>query len=394
MKNNNLHILVALTMLHCIIAPVLYADEICDAAIAEGKQKYSAGNYQGAKELFEYAQSECGSNYGNAQAWIAKCNAALTPTTLSVSSSSLSFGSDSGTKTITVYCNREWSLANTSSNMFTVTRNGNRVTIRCNANSTTNNRSDYFDIKSNDGTKSQRIHISQTGRQSTYLTLGKTSVSCSYSGATEYISVYCNGFWSIQYPTGTMYSASRYNDNSIKVVIQPNTTSNSRTDYFNVVCANDTIRVDLSQSGKSTANSNNSNPTRRHIRQMSAKINRVWVDHNVYKNGQYGMLIHVNFDCDNMRGVQGWCIAWFYNANGSNMKNYSANNYTNRNHNVGTWTTFTPRYDSSNFSDVELFIPNSAITGRGSQLYFQVDIQEYSSGTSLVLSPKHFFYNR
>ena len=52
-------------------------NSLCDEAIYEGKQKYNAGNYQKAKELFEYAQNECGSNYGNAQSWIDKCNEAL-----------------------------------------------------------------------------------------------------------------------------------------------------------------------------------------------------------------------------------------------------------------------------------------------------------------------------
>lgn len=165
MKYNNLHIVVALTMLFSAIAPVLYADEICNAAIAEGKQKYSAGDYQRAKELFEYAQSECGSNYGNAQSWIDKCNDALTPTSLSVSSSSLSFGADGETKTITVDCNRDWSFANTSSNMFTVTQYGNQLTISCKANTSTSDRSGSFNISSNDGQRSLRVNISQTGRQ-------------------------------------------------------------------------------------------------------------------------------------------------------------------------------------------------------------------------------------
>lgn len=383
-------------MLFGIVIPALHADEICDNAIIEGKQKYNAGDYQTAQRLFEFAQSRCGSNYGNVnvQSWIDKCKEALTPTTLSVYPTSLSFDANGGSKTITVTCNREWSLANTSSSMFTISRYEDQLTISCNANSTTNSRYDYFDVKSNDGKKSQRISISQQGRQSTYLTLGKTSISCSANGNTEYISVYCNGYWYIGYPTGTMYTASRDSDSSIKLVINQNTSTSSRTDWFNVICGRDTIRVNISQSGtQSRTQSNNSNnPTSYQISQMSAKINRVWVEHNVYENGQKGMRIHVNFDCYNMRGFKGWCIAWFYNANNSAMKNYSSSSYANSEHNVGTWTTFTPGYTNCSYSDVSLFIPNSAITGKGSNLYFQVSIQEYSSGTLLTMSSKNFFF--
>ncbi len=156
--------LAACAMLFFSAMPAAYADEICDAAIAEGKQKYNAGDYQKAKELFEYAQNECGSNYDNAQSWINKCNEALAPTTLSVSSASLSFGADGGTKTITVTCNRTWMLVNTSSNMFTVSRNGNQASVRCKANSAASNRNDWFEIRSTDKTQNMRINISQQGR--------------------------------------------------------------------------------------------------------------------------------------------------------------------------------------------------------------------------------------
>lgn len=175
----------ACTMLFFSAIPAAYADEICDAAIAEGKQKYNAGNYQKAKELFEYAQSECGSNYSGAQSWINKCNEALAPTTLSVSSSSLSFGADGGQKTIAVTCNRGWMLANTSSNMFTISRNGNQASVRCYANSNTNSRTDWFEIKSSDGTQSRRITISQQGRPYSSQTNNNTATNRNTTATTK-----------------------------------------------------------------------------------------------------------------------------------------------------------------------------------------------------------------
>lgn len=63
-------------MLFSTAIPALYADGICDDAISEGKQKYNAGDYQKAKELFEFAQSRCGreNKYSDIQYWIDKCN--------------------------------------------------------------------------------------------------------------------------------------------------------------------------------------------------------------------------------------------------------------------------------------------------------------------------------
>ncbi len=307
--------LAACAMLFFSAMPAAYADEICDAAIAEGKQKYNAGDYQKAKELFEYAKNECGSNYDNAQSWINKCNEALAPTTLSVSRTNVSVGAAAGSTTITVTCNRTWSLKNSSTSFFSVSRNGNTLTITYYANPNTSDRSSYFDIVSNDGSRTKRIYVKQSAKA----------------------------------------------------------TSSSRN------------------SSSSSSTTPSSTPTSYQISQMNAKINRVWVDHNVYENGQKGMRIHVSFDCNNMLSFKGWCVAWFYNADGTPMKNYSTDKYVNSEHSVGTWTTFTPSYVNSTYSDLKLFIPNSAISGSGQNLYFQVKILEYTQGNFLCSSGKQYF---
>lgn len=86
------------------------------------------------------------------------------PTELSVSDTQLSFEAGSATKTITVQSNSSWELQNTSSNIFSVSRSGNVLSISCNTNMSTSSRNDYFDIITSDGAKSQRITITQKGR--------------------------------------------------------------------------------------------------------------------------------------------------------------------------------------------------------------------------------------
>lgn len=288
------------TLVLLVLCPmVLFADETCDEALAEGKLKYNAGNYQKAKELFRFVQSECGNSYGDVQSWINRCDAALTPT-LSVSNSYLSFSSSGGTQSITITSNRSWILSATGSQMFSVSSYGNSVTIRCNENTSTSSRNDYFIVQTTDGSKSIRINVSQSAAQ------GNT-------------------------------------------------------------------------------------PTSYQVSQMRAKINSVRVEYNVMNNGVKGMRIHVNFNCDNMRTFKGWCIVWFYNANGTNMKNYSSSTYTSRDNFVGVWDTFISPYDSAVYSDFVLFIPNSAITGRGQNLYFRVSIQEYTTDKVLCYSDRQYF---
>ena len=65
----------------------LFADDCADG-LTEAKALYNSGNYQKAKELFEYVQSECPYNYTEASNWIAKCNDALKPKQSTTTSSS------------------------------------------------------------------------------------------------------------------------------------------------------------------------------------------------------------------------------------------------------------------------------------------------------------------
>ena len=64
-------------LLFAVAVPVLMADAICDDLMAEGKQKYNAGQYEKAKSLFQTVIEQCG--YSEAQKWVTKCNENLTP---------------------------------------------------------------------------------------------------------------------------------------------------------------------------------------------------------------------------------------------------------------------------------------------------------------------------
>ena len=246
------------TLSLCIIGLMLSAgvraDEDCDLALREAKTAYNSGEYTKAKKLYDYVVSICGSSYGSASSWSQKCEDALTPK-LSVSRSSISVGADSGTTSITVTSNRTWKLNNTSSSLFTVSRNGDNISISYSANPNTSSRSDYFDVVTTDGSKSVRVYVNQEANANTtpYLSVNKTSISASASGTTEYLTVSSNTTWEVQYASGTMYSVTR-NGNTLTVKINANTTTESRNDYFNVKTTDGSKvqKISLSQSGKST----------------------------------------------------------------------------------------------------------------------------------------------
>ena len=324
----------------------IFADD-CSDALTEAKSLYSNGNYQKAKALFEYVQSECGSSYGDATNWIAKCNDALTPK-LSLSRSSVSVGASSGSTSITVTSNRTWELRNTSSSMFSVSKSGNTITIQYYSNSSTSSRSDYFDVVTTDGYKSVRVNFTQSGKSaSPSLSVSKTSISASASGTTEYLTVTCNTSWELQYPSGTMYSVTR-NGNSLTVKILPNSSTESRSDYFNVKTTDGSKvqKIELKQTGKSSSSS-------------YATINNVSVDHNVYVNGQKGMKIHVKFDAYNVYNHNIRVCVYFYYKGGDALKGISGSDYITPNGKVTVQESSTANYTNTTWNDFTLFMPYS-----------------------------------
>ena len=248
-------------LLLCSIA--LYADD-CSESLNEAKNLYNVGNYSKAKSLFEYVASECGANYGDAAAWARKCTEKLTPQ-LTVSRNNISVGASSGTTSITVTSNREWKLQNTNSNMFSVSKNGNTVTINHYANTTSSSRSDYFDIATTDGSKSVRVTITQSGSNAnsssnnypsaTTLSVSRTSLSVGASAGSTSVTVTSNREWKLQNSSSNMFSVSK-SGNTIVIKYYVNSTSYSRSDYFDIATTDGSksVRVTITQSGTSSSN--------------------------------------------------------------------------------------------------------------------------------------------
>ena len=357
----------------------------------EGINAYNNGNYQLAKQHFDYILKKCDDKpaSNDIQGWINKCNDALTPR-LSVSSQNLSFSAYGESKTITVSSNRDWYLANTSSNMFTVSASGENVTVRCYQNSGAY-RTDYFDIKTIDGTKSARIYVSQSAysnsnsinnnsSSSPYLTLSKTSISAPAAGTTEYITVSTNREWEIQYPSGTMYSVTKYGCNQVKVVISQNTSNSARADYFNVKLkdGSKSIKVSLSQANLTPKG--------------YAMISSAYIEHNVFENDIKGMRIHIHFCTYGGQYHEVGPVVSFYKADGTHLKDTNGKYYYASNL-VASWKYDIASYSSTEWKDFTLFMPYSELhmpTGcKNVSLYadiaiYDADVKAYISNSKQV----------
>lgn len=378
---------ILLCLVFICIGMCAYADETCDQSLIEAKQKYNAGNYAKAKALFEFVRDECGSNYGDVNSWISKCNSALNPS-LSLSRSSISFGASSNTSSISVTSNRNWNIRSSGANWFSTSVSGNTINVSCSSNSSSSSRASYFDVITSDGAKSVRVSVSQSGASSssTSLSVSRTTLSVSSAATTEYLTVSCNSSWEIQYPSATMYSVTR-SGNTLTVKINANTSTESRSDFFNIKTTDGSksVKVTLNQSGKT--NTSSTTPSQYQVDRMTASISSAYIEHNVMFNGEKNMKFHVHFSVDNMKGYKGYVIVWIYDSNGNSQTSYRTDakyeKNINNSHTILAWETIEPRYESSEWKDFILYFPNALLSKGG---YAVVEIREYSTGKTLALS--------
>lgn len=114
---------------------------------------------------------------------------------------------------------------------------------------------------------------------------------------------------------------------------------------------------------ESRSSSNNGSPT--------AKVNKMWVDHNQYVDGQKCMKIHIDLTVDNLKGKEVTYAVFFYlGDNTTQLKDHS-----------GNWVWFsrntTVQYDSSHWSDWWIAVPNSDVlnaANAGDDFTFDVTI--------------------
>ena len=301
-------------------------------------------------------------------------------TRITVSRTELSAGVSATNEYLTVTSNVSWEVEYPSGTMYSVTRNGNSLTVHFNENTSNESRTDFFNVKAYDGTK-VRINLRQAGRNPS-ITVSRPDLSVGASATTEYITVTARQSWEIEYPSGTMYSVTR-SGNTLTVRINENTSTESRTDFFNVKGSDGTkVRVNMRQAGRGT-------------QAPTAEIDDIWVDHNVYEDGVKGMRIHIKMHVHNFRSKNGRATVYFYDNNGNALVDRN-NSYNTTDGKVAVGKNFTPNYDNTVFDDFKIFMPyNELHISYQGTFKFNVTLwnKEVSPNTELVESDwKYFTY--
>lgn len=293
----------------------------------------------------------------------------------SISSQYVSFGSDGGNRTFTVSSSAAWKISVNTANWGHLSRSGNTLYLRVDANNSSSSRTDYFTISS--GLKSIRVDISQGKGNS--LTVSSESLSFPSAGGSRTITVNSSSSWRIGTKTYDWGHLST-NGNTITLRVDANTTTSSRTDYFTVKAGNLEKRINISQSGGTASSS------------KDATIKSVSVSNNADVDGEKGLSVNVSFNISGMKGHSGKVSCYFYDTSGNALIDTNDSYGTTGNPScVAVSRSINPGYDNTVYTDFDVKIPYKELhlsSTYSRTLRVDVIIWDYSSGGGHELTRK------
>ena len=163
---------------------------------------------------------------------------------------------------------------------------------------------------------------------------------------------------------------------SFTISYEKNPKRTERTDWFKVKSEGMEVKINLIQAAQ----------------KITGQIENVTVEHNVYEDGIKGMKIHLKFLVQQMKGIQGRCVAYMYYENGTPLKDTNGS-YRTTDGQCSFGKDFTPIYDSSTFNDFEIFVPlNELEVEKGKHnMKFFCTVWEKSTNSSTPIARSDYY---
>jgi hypothetical protein len=113
--------------------------------------------------------------------------------------------------------------------------------------------------------------------------------------------------------------------------------------------------------------------------EISATINRVWVDYDVFEERRKGMRIHVNFEVTGLKGVDSRLTVRVSRENNTYLTGKSS--YANENGELEVAFSMKPGYPTTVYKDADIFLPYDEMVLRKGVWNLKLDIDlNYENG--------------
>lgn len=238
---------VILTMLSTFIVA-----QNCEKKLKSAKEFFYNKQYELAQKQFELVVKDCGEDYGGAKKYLEDCRAILDKKNakLDVGKTNVSFGHQGGTESVSIIANTSWTHGK-GPDWVKITSSNDKLTIKCEKNSSLNERNGDIYITANDGTLKKKIHIYQS-KGETEIYVNKNVFDFKSNGGTDYITVNCNDSWNVSTSYEKWFKIS-VNGNRVSITCEPNQIAKNRSGSFLIVSSNNVSeRITINQNAATT----------------------------------------------------------------------------------------------------------------------------------------------
>lgn len=182
-----------------------------------------------------------------------------------ISSTTATFGAEGGSKVFEISSSGSWKISSGTKSWGHLTKNGNKLTLRVDANTGLSSRTDSFVLTSGD--KKIRVSITQTGegtsasskntsrhsssknkssKKTTYLYAKSAEMNFEGKGGTMSNTIYCDGKWDIDW-TSMSWATVQKQGNTIVINAEKNSSDYDRSGQISLKSNEKTYRIDVKQ---------------------------------------------------------------------------------------------------------------------------------------------------
>ena len=128
---------------------------------------------------------------------------------------------------------------------------------------------------------------------------------------------------------------------------------------------------------------------------ITATFKDLWVDFDVFENGEKGMRIHAKFSVSSMKNIDGYLACYFEKKDGTRLTSDNST-YRSKTGQLAVYKLITPAYDKADYDDMSVFIPYSVFefTPGRNDLKIDADLIHKEGGMIQHLKYFEFWINK
>ncbi len=380
------------------------ADEVCDKMYKNATNSYNKGDYTTALKIFRSMEKNgrCTNEY-NVSNWIKKCNDNIrkadeakrqaTPPApssnnhsanqskknkkgvyIQVADTAIIANYQDTTIYVQISSNSDWIIQYADGYWYNATKSNDTLVVKVDKNPYDTQRGEeLFEIRATaDSTKVVTFSILQKGAEK-FLTLAAGQLEDNGQGGDQTIGVSTSlQTWRIEYSPDWVQCHKANENKAVFIHVNENMTTQPRKDSIVIVAGDLSQTIAIVQQTQA--------PDKEEIEKMKAKINKISINDNVYRNGSMGILIHIDMHLENMNGFKTKCVTKFTDANDKPINNKELPQY------------FYPAKNSYDANDYTIHVPYATLNHEG-LMKCKVEIQEAFSQKIITQSVwKSFVY--